>query len=174
MKNKTTKQGCAGNCAGKSSNNGLKTPKFQRVKDSKGKPIRGVWIRGKQFYARLFIDNGSGQKIDRRVHLEVKTVQDAHDNQSVQTNENFEPSLGHSIGALRPPQPAHVYHTIPHLDPALRDRLVSSLQRPDLKPTTRAKIESALKQPETDAPRDFRQLLERRPSPGLPHRGQAP
>ncbi|MBT3841191.1 MAG: hypothetical protein HOF61_03270 [Verrucomicrobia bacterium] len=77
MKNKTTKQGCAGNCAGKSSNNGLKTPKFQRVKDSKGKPIRGVWIRGKQFYARLFIDNGSGQKIDRRVPLEAKTVQDA-------------------------------------------------------------------------------------------------
>jgi len=37
MKNKTTKQGCAANCAGKSSNNGLKTPKFQRVKDSKGK-----------------------------------------------------------------------------------------------------------------------------------------
>ena len=57
MKNKTTKQGCAGNCAGKSSNNGLKTPKFQRVKDSKGKPIRGVWIRGKQFYARLFIES---------------------------------------------------------------------------------------------------------------------
>ena len=77
MKNKTTKQGCAGNCAGKSSNNGFKTPKFQRVKDSKGKPIRGVWIRGKQFYARLFIDNGSGQKIDRRVPLEAKTVQDA-------------------------------------------------------------------------------------------------
>jgi integrase len=73
MKNKTTKQGCAG----KSSNNGFKTPTFQRVKDSKGKPIRGVWIRGKQFYARLFIDNGSGQKIDRRVPLEAKTVQDA-------------------------------------------------------------------------------------------------
>ena len=63
---------------------------------------------------------------------------------------------------------------IPHLDPALRARLVSALQRPDLKPTTRAKIEAALKQPETDAPRDFRQLLPRRPSPGLPHRGQAP
>ena len=64
-------------CAGKSSNNGLKTPKFLRVKDSKGKPIRGFWIRGKQFYARLFIDNGSGQKIYRRVPLDAKTVQDA-------------------------------------------------------------------------------------------------
>ena len=77
MKHKTTNQGCAGNCAGNSSNDGLKTPKFQRVKDSKCKPIRGLWIRGKQFYARLFIDNGSGQKIDRRVPLETKTVQDA-------------------------------------------------------------------------------------------------
>ena len=33
---------------------------------------------------------------------------------------------------------------IPHLDPALRARLVSALQRPDLKPTTRAKIEALL------------------------------
>ena len=49
MKDKTTKQGYAGNCAGKSSNNGFKPPKFQRVKDSKGKTIRGIWIRGKQF-----------------------------------------------------------------------------------------------------------------------------
>ena len=39
----------------------------------------------------------------------------------------------------------HHYRPIPHLDPALRDRLVSALQRPDLKPTTRAKIEAALK-----------------------------
>ena len=31
-----------------------------------------------------------------------------------------------------------------HLDPALRARLVSALQRPDLKPTTRAKIEAVL------------------------------
>ena len=73
MKNKTTKQICSGNF----SNDGLKTPKFQRVKDSKGKPIRGLWIRGKQFYARLFNDVGSGQKIDRRVPLEMTTVQEA-------------------------------------------------------------------------------------------------
>ncbi len=37
------------------------------------------------------------------------------------------------------------YRPIPHLDRALRARLVSALQRPDLKPTTRAKIEAALK-----------------------------
>ena len=39
----------------------------------------------------------------------------------------------------------HAYRPVPHLDPALRARLVSALQRPDLKPTTRSKIESALK-----------------------------
>jgi len=38
----------------------------------------------------------------------------------------------------------HAYRPIPHLDPALRTRLVSALQRPDLKPTTRTKIESVL------------------------------
>jgi len=36
------------------------------------------------------------------------------------------------------------YRPVPHLDPALRARLQSALQRPDLKPTTRAKIESVL------------------------------
>ena len=38
----------------------------------------------------------------------------------------------------------HRYRPIPHLDPALRARLQSALQRPDLKPTTRAKIEAVL------------------------------
>ena len=41
---------------------------------------------------------------------------------------------------------AHAYRPIPHLDPAIRARLVSALERPGLKPTTRAKIEAALKQ----------------------------
>ncbi len=38
----------------------------------------------------------------------------------------------------------HAYRPILHLDPAIRARLVSALQRPDLKPTTRAKIGAAL------------------------------
>jgi len=33
------------------------------------------------------------------------------------------------------------YRPIPHLDPALRARLVSALQRPDLKPTIRSQHE---------------------------------
>ena len=40
----------------------------------------------------------------------------------------------------------HAYRPVPHLDPALRARLKFALQRPDLNPTTRAKIESVLKQ----------------------------
>ena len=46
-------------------------------------------------------------------------------------------------GRLRLKRP-HNYRPIPHLDPALHSRLVSALKRPDLKPTTRAKIEAAL------------------------------
>ncbi len=38
----------------------------------------------------------------------------------------------------------HHYRPVPYLDPALRARLQSALQRPDLKPTTRAKIEAVL------------------------------
>jgi len=42
-------------------------------------------------------------------------------------------------------QPHH-YRPFPHLDPALLERLQSALQRSDLKPTTRAKIEAVLQQ----------------------------
>ena len=38
----------------------------------------------------------------------------------------------------------HAFRAIPHFDPALHDRLVSTLQRPDLNPKTRAKIEVVL------------------------------
>ena len=41
---------------------------------------------------------------------------------------------------------SHAYRPIPHLDPALRARLQSALQRLDLKPATRAKIEAILQQ----------------------------
>ena len=61
-------------------------------------------------------------------------------------------------GALRPPEAPHPllhalrlhikrphhYRPIPHLDPALLERLQSALQRPDMNPSTRAKIEAVL------------------------------
>ena len=40
---------------------------------------------------------------------------------------------------------SHVFWAIPHLDLALHARLISALQRPDLKPQTRAKNETILK-----------------------------
>ena len=46
----------------------------------------------------------------------------------------------------------HAYRPIPHLDLAIRARLESALQRPDLKPTTRAKIESLLGKNEPHQP----------------------
>ncbi len=39
----------------------------------------------------------------------------------------------------------HAFRAIPHLDPTLHARLSSALQRPDLKPQTRAKIDKILK-----------------------------
>ena len=42
--------------------------------------------------------------------------------------------------SFRPPQRYRAHH----LDPSLHARLVSALQRPELKPTTRAKIEALL------------------------------
>ena len=50
----------------------------------------------------------------------------------------------------------HAYRPVPHLDPALHTRLVSALQRPDLKPTTRAKIESLLGKNEPHQPPTWR------------------
>ena len=49
----------------------------------------------------------------------------------------------------------HAYRHVPHLDPALHTRLVSALQQPDLKPTTRAKIEAVLRcSPKPISPRN--------------------
>ena len=68
----------------------------------------------------------------------------------------------------------HAFRAIPHLDPALQTRLSSALQRPEIHPETRAKIEAVLNQSKNDEARDFRKLFERRSSPSLPHRGKAP
>ena len=97
----------------------------------------------------------------------------------------------HNPSALRPLKPqmryeAHgdslILHLRKHpilyrdyLAPSTLDRLNSTLQRPDISDDFRNQIRGILaKYPKNDVPRDFRQLLQRRPSPGLPHRGQAP
>ena len=44
----------------------------------------------------------------------------------------------------------HAFRAIPHLDPALQARLSSALQRPEIHPETRAKIEAVLNQSKID------------------------
>tara|TARA_Y100001954_G_C15272205_1_gene342647 strand:- start:247 stop:471 length:225 start_codon:yes stop_codon:yes gene_type:complete len=44
----------------------------------------------------------------------------------------------------------HAFRAIPHLDPALKARLSSTLQRPEIHPETRAKIEAVLNQSKND------------------------
>ena len=62
-----------------------------------------------------------------------------------------------------------------YLAPSTLDRLNSTLQRLGISDDFRNQIQGILaKYPKNDALRDFRQLLPRRPNPGLPHCGQAP
>ena len=44
----------------------------------------------------------------------------------------------------------HAFRAIPHLDPALQARLSSALQRPEIHPETRAKIQAVLNQSKND------------------------
>ena len=53
----------------------------------------------------------------------------------------------HSTSKLRLPK---AFRAIPHLDPALQARLRSALQRPEIHPETRAKIEAVLNQSKND------------------------
>ncbi len=51
---------------------------YQKVRDGRKQPIRGLWIRNNRFYARLTVeDANTGTKNVRRVPLEVKTVAEA-------------------------------------------------------------------------------------------------
>lgn len=52
---------------------------YQKVKDGRKQPIRGLWMRNGNFYARLTVeDQNSGEKSVRRVRLEdARTVADA-------------------------------------------------------------------------------------------------
>ena len=44
----------------------------------------------------------------------------------------------------------HAFRAIPHLDPGLQARLSSALQRPEIHPETRAKIQAVLNQSKND------------------------
>ena len=51
---------------------------YQKVRDGRKQPIRGLWVRNGRFYARLTVeDPNTGEKSVRRVPLEVETVPEA-------------------------------------------------------------------------------------------------
>jgi integrase len=51
---------------------------YQKVRDGRKQPIRGLWVRNGRFYARLTVeDANTGKKGVRRVPLEVETAAEA-------------------------------------------------------------------------------------------------
>jgi integrase len=51
---------------------------YQKVRDGRKQPIRGLWVRNGRFYARLTVEDASnGTKGVRRVPLEVETAAEA-------------------------------------------------------------------------------------------------
>ena len=73
MKKENKNTGCAGFCAGKVNQTTKTKPQFQKVTDHSCRPIRGLWKRGKRFYARVSItlveysDNDVGGHLPRHV-----------------------------------------------------------------------------------------------------------
>ena len=51
-----------------------KSRSFSPVLDSSKKPIRGLWKRGKIFYARITTTDSNGKRAQRRVPLNAKTL----------------------------------------------------------------------------------------------------
>jgi hypothetical protein len=51
---------------------------YQKVKDGRKQPIRGLWVRNGKFYARMTVEDAAGVKKVRRVSLEgTRTVAEA-------------------------------------------------------------------------------------------------
>jgi len=47
---------------------------FERVLDGRKQPIRGLWRRGGKFYARLTVQDESGNKLEKRIPLTAQNV----------------------------------------------------------------------------------------------------
>src|SRR5213593_3229900 len=78
--------------------------RYQKVKDARKRAIRGLWRRGKRFYARLSIEDESGRKqvrwiplIDNQTKQPVETAPQAVaalERLKVQRSDNALPTLG--------------------------------------------------------------------------------
>ncbi len=68
---------CAGNCAGLPSTTSASPTRFVRVLDGRRQPIRGLWRRGSNFYARLNVAEPDDFRRDVRIRLKASSVADA-------------------------------------------------------------------------------------------------
>jgi len=41
--------------------------KFTKVVDRRGQPVRGLWLRGSTYYARITVEDPNGGKRERRL-----------------------------------------------------------------------------------------------------------
>ena len=74
MVNQSSEAPCAGFCAGFE-----KKAAYERVLDGRKQPIRGLWRRGEKFYARLTVQDKSGNKLEKRIPLTARNGSDARD-----------------------------------------------------------------------------------------------
>ena len=67
------KQGGAGLGAGLDFFEPPKNRKFTKVVDRRGQPLRGLWLRGSTYYARITVEDPDGGKRDRRFSLDASS-----------------------------------------------------------------------------------------------------
>ena len=64
---------CAGKCAGLVFLKPPSNKKYIKVKDRRGQPVRGLWLRCGTYYARITVEDPDGGKRDRRFSLDASS-----------------------------------------------------------------------------------------------------
>ena len=59
--------------------NPVSNRKFTKVVDRRGQPLRGLWLRGNTYYARITVEDPNGVKQERRLALDASTLSEAKD-----------------------------------------------------------------------------------------------
>ena len=63
----------------KTNKTGRKSGQFEKVRDGKGKPIRGLWKRGQKYYAQVTLTRPNGEKGGVRVPLNAANLSEARE-----------------------------------------------------------------------------------------------
>jgi len=70
---------CAGKCAGLVFLKPPSNKKYIKVKDRRGQPVRGLWLRCGTYYARITVEDPDGGKRDRRFSLDASSLSEARE-----------------------------------------------------------------------------------------------